>query len=59
MVCDVTWNDVELGIKTFVIEFEHKPCYRHSKGKKEKYRGMFEIQKSGDKTSSGEIGHRL
>ena len=23
---------------------------------KEKYRGMFEIQKSGDKTSSGEIG---
>ena len=25
-------------------------------GAKEKYRGMFEIQKSGDKTSSGEIG---
>ena len=23
---------------------------------KEKYRGMFQIQKSGDKTSSGEIG---
>ena len=23
---------------------------------KDKYRGMFEIQKSGDKTSSGEIG---
>ena len=23
---------------------------------KEKYRGMFEIQKSGDKTNSGEIG---
>ena len=23
---------------------------------KEKYQGMFEIQKSGDKTSSGEIG---
>ena len=23
---------------------------------KEKFRGMFEIQKSGDKTSSGEIG---
>ena len=23
---------------------------------KEKYRGMFEIQKSGDKTSPGEIG---
>ena len=26
---------------------------------KEKYRGMFEIQKSGDKTSSGEIGHDI
>ena len=26
------------------------------KGAKEKYRGVFEIQKSGDKTSSGEIG---
>ena len=25
-------------------------------GAKEKYRGVFEIQKSGDKTSSGEIG---
>ena len=25
-------------------------------GAKEKYRGMFEIHKSGDKTSSGEIG---
>ena len=24
--------------------------------KKQKYRGMFETQKSGDKTSSGEIG---
>ena len=27
-----------------------------SEGAKEKYRGVFEIQKSGDKTSSGEIG---
>ena len=27
-----------------------------SYGAKEKYRGVFEIQKSGDKTSSGEIG---
>ena len=25
-------------------------------GAKEKYRGVFKIQKSGDKTSSGEIG---
>ena len=25
-------------------------------GAKEKYRGVFEIQKSGDKTSTGEIG---
>ena len=25
-------------------------------GAKEKYRGVFEIQRSGDKTSSGEIG---
>ena len=29
--------------------------YGYSKAK-EKYRGVFEIQKSGDKTSSGEIG---
>ena len=28
-------------------------CYMEAK---EKYRGMFEMQKSGDKTSSGEIG---
>ena len=28
----------------------------HGLKAKEKYRGMFEIQKSGDKTSSGEIG---
>ena len=28
----------------------------YSEGAKEKYRGMFEIQMSGDKTSSGEIG---
>ena len=26
---------------------------------KQKYRGMFETQKSGNKTSSGEIGHTL
>ena len=28
----------------------------HGRIAKEKYRGVFEIQKSGDKTSSGEIG---
>ena len=28
----------------------------HQHQAKEKYRGVFEIQKSGDKTSSGEIG---
>ena len=26
---------------------------------REKYRGMFEIRKSGDKTSSGEIGFQI
>ena len=31
-----------------------KPCYLFQA--KEKYRGMFEIQKSGNMTSSGEIG---
>ena len=31
-------------------------CARYFFKAKEKYRGMFEIQKSGDKTSSGEIG---
>ena len=30
-------------------------CFK-KQWEKEKYRGMFEIQKSGDKTSSGEIG---
>ena len=30
--------------------------YEHVFKAKEKYRGVFEIQKSGDKTSSGEIG---
>ena len=35
------------------MEEEHG---KHSDKAKEKYRGMFEIQKSGDKTSSGEIG---
>ena len=31
-------------------------CHRTESEAKEKYRGVFEIQKSGDKTSSGEIG---
>ena len=30
--------------------------YVRFEGAKEKYRGVFEIQKSGDKTSTGEIG---
>ena len=30
--------------------------HRIIQGAKEKYRGVFEIQRSGDKTSSGEIG---
>ena len=30
--------------------------YSHSLMQKQKYRGMFETQKSGNKTSSGEIG---
>ena len=38
----------EQGISFFII----KEMYQA----KEKYRGVFEIQKSGDKTSSGEIG---
>ena len=33
---------------------EHMNCLVSNA--KEKYRGVFEIQKSGDKTSSGEIG---
>ena len=33
-------------------ESDHTSIYNA----KEKYRGVFEIQKSGDKTSSGEIG---
>ena len=34
--------------------WRQKVCF--FQGAKEKYRGVFEIQKSGDKTSSGEIG---
>ena len=36
--------------------FRIKTTKMYFNGAKEKYRGMFEIQKSGDKTSSGEIG---
>ena len=37
-------------------EFCFDICISPSQGAKEKYRGMFETQKSGNKTSSGEIG---
>ena len=42
----------------FSLHIEIKVCIYHSptKDAKEKYRGVFEIQRSGDKTSSGEIG---
>ena len=36
--------------------FPEDDKYEFNSLAKEKYRGMFEIQKSGDKTSSGEIG---
>ena len=38
-----------------LIESDWKWCI-HLRRAKEKYRGMFEIQRSGDKTSSGGIG---
>ena len=41
-------NQIELTVWTACVIFALKA--------KEKYRGVFEIQKSGDKTSSGEIG---
>ena len=44
---------MELSVRESSIN--SKLILKNMKGK-EKYRGMFEIQKSGDKTSSGEIG---
>ena len=41
------------AIVTKSLSISHKPLLYEAK---EKYRGVFEIQKSGDKTSSGEIG---
>ena len=38
--------------QTFVCDWYDVPLHKA----KEKYRGVFEIQRSGDKTSSGEIG---
>ena len=52
-------NSSHTKFKTLLI---HVECLRNtikampSSKAKEKYRGVFEIQKSGDKTSSGEIG---
>ena len=40
-----------LLLDTTILKFN-----RQIQGAKEKYRGVFEIQRSGDKTSSGEIG---
>ena len=42
---------LSISYKTFLTALK----FHHYKAK-EKYRGMFEVQKSGDKTSSGEIG---
>ena len=43
---------ISFKIETFLFFLKSHPCF---KGAKEKYRGVFEIQKSGDKTSSGKI----
>ena len=43
-----------VSVSCLASRTRHK-CPRHNEAK-EKYRGVFEIQKSGDKTSSGEIG---
>ena len=49
--CSSITSSIYLNWKISVI------CNRIKiKGAKDKYRGVFEIQKSGDKTSSGEIG---
>ena len=42
--------------KTFYYIYNMVRRVLNSVSAKEKYRGMFEIQKSGDKTSTGEIG---
>ena len=39
-----------------VFQIGHLSIYVYNIEAKDKYRGMFEIGKSGDKSSSGEIG---
>ena len=51
---NVTWN-VREEIYSIILWFSDRLFVTLTKAK-EKYRGVFEIQKSGDKTSSGEIG---
>ena len=46
------WNT---GIYSFDLSITLSSLFR-AKQKKQKYRGMFEFQKSGNKTTSGEIG---
>ena len=43
---------IDFEVKVRMVICKWFPDYKA----KEKYRGVFEIQKSGDKTSSGEIG---
>ena len=50
-MCQI-YPDTEIFIHCTKSNIEHL----NDQKAKEKYRGMFEIQKSGDKTSSGEIG---
>ena len=50
----VFWGKIPYFIKKSHNRRFDSPIY--PKGAKEKYRWVFEIQKSGDKTSSGEIG---
>ena len=44
----------KIEVPSDVLNKIHATLFFHQA--KEKYRGVFEIQKSGDKTSSGEIG---
>ena len=42
--------------KDLLVFFSENQIYCHLIKQNQKYRGMFETQKSGNKTSSGEIG---
>ena len=58
-VCDGTylcsWTE-EVGPTDGLPSLTRQTKHRHGAKQKQKYRGMFETQKSGDKTSSGDIG---